>query len=111
MMKSIAVNHYKSDPRSYYTYLGKAKVDKIVYQGTEDPGLMLLDVVFKTTLDDSQTAKFLIRLETPNEDVRDLIVGLAKKYNDPELHPCMDDSFHEAVTGRSLGERWRGKTK
>jgi hypothetical protein len=110
-MKSITVNQYKSDPRSYYTYLGEAQVDKIVYQGTEDPGLMLLDVVFKTTLDDGQTAKFLVRLETPDENVRDLILGLAKKYDDPELHPCMDDPFHEAVTGRSLDDPWRGKAE
>jgi hypothetical protein len=104
-MESIKVKQYKNDPKSFFTYLGSARVKEIAFQNTESPDLKLLDIVFETDLEDHHPAEFLIRLETPMAEVRSLLKKLIQAIKYPVPHPWDEDKFDKAVTGKTVRER------
>jgi hypothetical protein len=104
-MESIKVRQYKNDPRSFFTYLGSARGKEIAFQHTENPDVKLLDIVFEVALDDHRPAEFLIRLETPMTEVRDLLNRLIQAIEHPMPHPWDEDKFDRAVTGKTIRER------
>lgn len=103
-MNTIKTKEYKNDPRSFFTYLGSARAKEIAFQHTESPDLKLPDIVFEIVLDDHRPAEFLIRLETPMTEVRNLLTKLVQAIEHPRPHPWDEDKFHKAVTGKTIRE-------
>jgi len=104
-MESIKVKLYKDDPSSLYSYLGQAGIKAVTFQHTEDPNLKLLDIAFEMRLDSKLPAEFLIRLETPMNEIKALIKKLMEAIKNPKPHPYDEDLFDRAVTGKTLRER------
>ncbi|MGO9613912.1 MAG: hypothetical protein ACLPX5_12870 [Dissulfurispiraceae bacterium] len=101
-MESITVDQYINDPRSFFTYLGSARVKEIAFQHTENPDHKLLDIVFEILLDDHHPAEFLIRLETHMTEVQNMLNKLAQAIEHPMPHPWDEDKFEKAVIGEIL---------
>jgi hypothetical protein len=74
-MDSIRVKPYKNDPRSYFSYLGRASI-----------------------LDDGLPAELLLRLETPFKEIQGFVEKLNQAIASPRAHPNRDDLFNKAVT-------------
>ncbi len=104
-MDSIKVKQNKTDPRSLYTYLGRASVKTVTFQHTERETNKLLDIVFEVVLDDERHCEFLIRLETPMGSIRSFIDKLRDAVKHPKPHHWDGDLFHKAVTGKTPREQ------
>lgn len=104
-MEPIKVRPYKNDPRSFFTYLGAARVKEVAFQHTESPELKLLDIIFEIPLDDHNASEFLVRLETPMPEVQALLNKLVQAVEHPMPHPWDEDKFYKAVTGETVREQ------
>ncbi|MBE3139383.1 MAG: hypothetical protein IMZ53_02245 [Thermoplasmata archaeon] len=103
-MDSIRVKPYKNDPRSYFSYLGRASIKAIDFQGIESASLALLDIVFVSNLDDGFPAELHFRLETPFKEIKGFVEKLNQAIASPRAHPNRDDLFNKAVTGSTPRE-------
>lgn len=103
-MEAITTEPYKNDLKSFFTYLGKARIKAVTFQHTEERDQKLLDIVFEIPLKDGHLSEFLVRLETKMTEVNNLIYKLTEAVKNPKPHPWNEDLFQKAVTGTTNKE-------